>query len=158
MLLTQGRRIVWDRPVLAILCLAAGAGLANWIDTYYGAFDEPYGNGLEKWQILGLVACFLFATGAVASLISGRYGVLLALTASVVCWTSFAPTLLRHRVGDALWEYDHGAMPTAIVLVVPATCYAAIRVRRQLISPAKRQPARPGTGERSEEPNNRHPG
>ena len=141
MLLNQGKRIVWDRPVLAILCLAASVGLANWIDTYYGAFDEPYGNGLERWQILGLVACLLFATAAVASLISARYGVLLALTASVVSWASFAPTVLRHRVGDALWEYDHGAMPISMLLLLPATSYSIARTAALLISFVKQRAA-----------------
>jgi len=154
MLLNQSRRIVWDRPVLAILCLAASAGLANWIDVYYGAFDEPYGNGLGKWQILGLVACLLFATGAVTSLISARYGLLLALTASVVSWTSFAPTVLCHPLGDALWEYEHGAMPIAMLMLAPATCYSVIRFRRLLISPANHQAARPRDGARDRRPDN----
>ena len=141
MLLNQGKRIVWDRPVLAILCLAASVGLANWIDTYYGSFDEPYGNGLERWQILGLVACLLLATAAVASLISARYGVLLALTASVVSWTYFAPTLLCHRVRDALWEYEHGAMPTSMLLLLPATSYSIARTAALLISFVKQRAA-----------------
>jgi len=86
---------VTDRVLLAIFCVTASAGLANWIDVFHGAFEDPYGIGLAKWELLAIVGCALFGIGALASLFSGRYGTIVALTASCVSWTYFAPSLVR---------------------------------------------------------------
>jgi drug/metabolite transporter (DMT)-like permease len=122
------------RIVLAILCAAAGVGLANWIDIVYGAFLEPYGYGLRKWEILALAGSALFGLGIVVSLFSDRYGPIVSLVASGVSWTYFAPSVICLPIGHFLWRFHGGAMPVAILIVLAATIFSFVRLRRHIRS------------------------
>lgn len=127
------------RILLAILCAAAGAGLANWIDILYGAFLGPYGYGLRKWEILALAGSALFGMGMVVSLFSDRYGPIVSLAASGVSWTYFALSVICLPIGHFLWRFHGGAMPIAILIVLAATIYSLVRMQRQRCG-------KPGTG------------
>jgi len=119
------------RIVSAILYIAAAVALANWVDIIYGAFLEPYGYGLRKWEILALVGSGLLVAGSLVSFFSDRYGAIVGLAALGLSWTYFALAMVL-PMHHFLWRFHGGAMPVAGFVLLAATIYSLIRVQRQM--------------------------
>jgi hypothetical protein len=120
------------RIVLAILYVVAAVAVANWVDITYGAFLEPYGYGLRKWEVLALAGSGLLVAGGLVSLFSDRYGPIIGLAASGISWTYFAPEVICLPRGHYLWRFHGGAMPIAVLILLAATIYSLTRMKALL--------------------------
>ena len=120
---------MWKSKILALLFYAAAClATANWLD--YGLAEGYSGRGLMYLAAFGSAA---IGIGAIAALVSFRYGVMLGSSALCLLWPYFALLLFVLPWTRLLWvgrvQYHGIDQIAALFFLLAATVYSLTQRR-----------------------------